>query len=96
MICKGSEDGSLRIWDPTSDSSTRVVQGHQFHAALLTCISHDSRVAIAGSVDTKPCLVNLDTGTPIGSLAGHFDTTQCTSALSGFSDWLQLVQLMGS
>lgn len=38
--------------------------GHPFHTEGLTClsISHDSKIAITGSTDTKACIVNIQTG----------------------------------
>lgn len=89
-ICTGSDDGSLRIWRNSRSSAGRhsihvVEPGHRFHSDVLTCVSlsDDSRLAVTGSVDTKPCLVNIQSGIPVATLAGHLDSIQSAAFLSG-------------
>lgn len=89
-ICTGSDDGSLRIWRNSRSSAGRhsihvVEPGHRFHSDVLTCVSlsDDSRLAVTGSVDTKACLVNIQSGIPVATLAGHLDSIQSAAFLSG-------------
>lgn len=61
VIHTGSEDKSLRVWNPKPGESIHVVQGHHLHGGLLTCMSftNDSRVAMVSSVDARANLVYI-------------------------------------
>ncbi|MBA0558602.1 hypothetical protein Golob_015614 [Gossypium lobatum] len=63
-ICTGSEDATLRIWNPRSGESIHVVRGFPYHTEGLTClsISSDSTFAVTGSKDGSVHVVNITTG----------------------------------
>ncbi|RDX90165.1 Angio-associated migratory cell protein [Mucuna pruriens] len=80
-ICTGSDDATLRIWNPKSGESIHVVQGHPYHTAGLTCltINSTSTLALSGSKDGSVHLVNITTGRVVdnNALASHSDSIEC-------------------
>ncbi|KAF9599614.1 hypothetical protein IFM89_001204 [Coptis chinensis] len=92
-ICTGSDDASLRIWNPEDGNNIHVVQGHSYHTKGLTClmITPDSALAITGSSDCSVRIVNIRTGEVVNSLISHEDLIQCV----GLSPRLPLVATGG-
>ncbi|KAI3936750.1 hypothetical protein MKW92_019197 [Papaver armeniacum] len=79
-ICTGSDDASLRVWNPkTRESVHIVINGHPYHTEGLTClvISSDSSRGITGLKDGSVHIVNLITGKVIDSLLSHPDSVEC-------------------
>nr|GMD85627.1 angio-associated migratory cell protein [Ipomoea batatas] len=78
-ICTGSDDATLRIWNPRSSESIHVVRGHPYHTEGLTClaISKDSTLVLTGSKDGSAHIVNIKTGKVVSSLNGHSDSIEC-------------------
>ncbi|XP_075092098.1 uncharacterized protein LOC107812411 [Nicotiana tabacum] len=83
LICTGSDDATLRIWDPRSAQSIHVVSGHPYHMEGLTCltINVDSTLVLTGSKDGSAHIVNITTGRVVTSLSAHTDSIECV----GFS-----------
>ncbi|ONM34129.1 transducin family protein / WD-40 repeat family protein [Zea mays] len=86
LICTGSDDASLRIWDPRSAQSRHVVRGHGYHSDGLTCLSmtSDSQTVVSGSKDSSVHIVNLNSGQVVGSLAGHTNSIECLGISSSY------------
>ncbi|KAI3955120.1 hypothetical protein MKW92_038681 [Papaver armeniacum] len=79
-ICTGSDDASLRVWNPKTRESVHVViNGHPYHTESLTClvISSDSSRGITGLKDGSVHIVNLITGKVLDSLLSHPDSVEC-------------------
>ncbi|GJN40652.1 hypothetical protein PR202_gb29901 [Eleusine coracana subsp. coracana] len=79
LICTGSEDASLRIWDPRTAQSRHVIRGHGYHTDGLTCLSVtlDSQTIVSGSKDNSVHIVNVNSGQVVGSLVGHTNSVEC-------------------
>ncbi|KQK14814.2 hypothetical protein BRADI_1g18750v3 [Brachypodium distachyon] len=87
VICSGSDDASLRIWDPKSAQSRHVVRGHGYHTQGLTClaITSDSQSIVSGSMDSSVHIVNINTGQVVGSLVGHTNSVECIGISSRYN-----------
>lgn len=84
-VATGSDDGSLRVWNPKTAASECLIAGHSFHDGPLTSLScHPSNASlvITGSQDHTARLVNISTGKVVGGLLGHTDSVESV----GFSD----------
>jgi WD40 repeat protein len=64
LICTGSDDASLIVWNPKTCESIHIVKGHPYHTEGLTCldINSNSSLAISGSKDGSVHIVNIVTG----------------------------------
>ncbi|KAI5676777.1 hypothetical protein M9H77_07727 [Catharanthus roseus] len=78
-ICAGSDDATMRIWNPRSDDVIHIVRGHSYHTDGLTClsVSSDSTLALSGSKDGSLHIVNITTGKVVSSLSAHSDSIEC-------------------
>ncbi|KAL0384907.1 UNVERIFIED_CONTAM: Angio-associated migratory cell protein [Sesamum radiatum] len=78
-ICSGSDDATLRIWNPKTAEIIHVVRGHPYHTEGLTCltINSDSSLALTGSNDGSVHVVNISTGKVVSSLSAHSDSVEC-------------------
>ncbi|CAH2057561.1 unnamed protein product [Thlaspi arvense] len=87
-ICTGSDDATLRIWNPRSGENIHVVKGHPYHTEGLTCltITSDSTLALTGSKDGSTHIVNITTGKVVSSLNAHSDSVECIG-LATSSPW---------
>ncbi|KAM7521018.1 hypothetical protein LguiB_019980 [Lonicera macranthoides] len=63
-ICIGSDDATLRIWNPKSGENIHVVSSYPYNTEGLTClkISSDSNLALTGSKDSSVHIVNITNG----------------------------------
>ncbi|ONM34132.1 transducin family protein / WD-40 repeat family protein [Zea mays] len=79
LICTGSDDASLRIWDPRSAQSRHVVRGHGYHSDGLTCLSmtSDSQTVVSGSKDSSVHIVNLNSGQVVSRISWQMATQFC-------------------
>ncbi|AQK97994.1 transducin family protein / WD-40 repeat family protein [Zea mays] len=86
LICTGSDDASLRIWDPRSAQSRHVIRGHGYHTDGLTCLSMtlDSQTVVSGSKDSSVHAVNVNSGQIVGSLVGHTTSIECVGISSSY------------
>ncbi|KAK9056445.1 hypothetical protein SSX86_023806 [Deinandra increscens subsp. villosa] len=87
-ICTGSDDASLRVWNPRTGENIHVVKGHFYHTEGLTClvITADSSLVLTGSKDGSVHIVNIATGKVVSSLASHTDSIECIG-LSASAPW---------
>ncbi|KEH43596.1 putative transcription factor WD40-like family [Medicago truncatula] len=78
-ICTGSDDATLRIWNPKSGESIHVVRGHPYHTEGITClaINSTSTIALTGSVDGSVHIVNITTGRVVSTLPSHSSSIEC-------------------
>ncbi|KAI1291726.1 Angio-associated migratory cell protein [Halotydeus destructor] len=60
----GYDDGSLRLWDLKSGSTSATIKGNLAHTSTVTCldIKCDDSVGASGSTDGTVKLVNLQSG----------------------------------
>lgn len=84
-ICTGSDDASLRIWNPRVPKSIHVVEGHDYHTQGITClaITADSSCVLTGSIDGSVHMVKITTGEVVTSLMSHTDSIECIGLSSG-------------
>ncbi|TKY49353.1 Angio-associated migratory cell protein [Spatholobus suberectus] len=90
LICTGSDDATLRIWNAEGGGGTRVVRrqpGHPYHTDGLKClaISSTSTLALTGSRDGSTYLVNITTGRVIGTLASRSKSIECVGFAPSYS-----------
>ncbi|KAJ0922590.1 putative transcription factor WD40-like family [Helianthus annuus] len=81
-ICTGSDDASLRVWNPRTGENIHVVKGHYYHTEGLTCLTiiADSSLVLTGSKDGSSVhIVNIATGKVVSSLASHSDSNRALS-----------------
>ncbi|KAM0919135.1 hypothetical protein ACQ4PT_008514 [Festuca glaucescens] len=79
LICSGSDDATLRIWDLKTAQCRHVVRGHGYHTQGLTClaITWDSQSIVSGSQDSSVHIVSINSGKVVGSLVGHTNSVEC-------------------
>ncbi|XP_010691769.2 uncharacterized protein LOC104905024 [Beta vulgaris subsp. vulgaris] len=78
-ICTGSEDATLRLWNPRSGESIRVIRGYPYHSSPLTCLTFtlDSTLALTGAQDGSLCATNITNGKVFTSESLHSGSIQC-------------------
>ncbi|KAI7748224.1 hypothetical protein M8C21_031510 [Ambrosia artemisiifolia] len=88
-ICTGSDDASLRVWNPSTGKNNHVVKGHYYHTEGLTCltITADSSLVLTGSKDASVYIVNIATGKVVSSLASHSESVECIGLSAARSPW---------
>lgn len=96
-VVTGSDDGSVRVWNPKTTASEFLFAGHGFHDGPVNCVSchpTNHQLVISGSQDKSIKLSNITTGKVVSSLIGHTDSVEAV----GFSDPSQggLANLAGS
>ncbi|CAL5209313.1 unnamed protein product [Lathyrus oleraceus] len=79
IICTGSDDATLRIWNPKSGESIHVVRGHPYHTEGITClaINSTSTIALTGSQDGSVHFVNITTGRVVSTVPSHSSSIEC-------------------
>lgn len=77
-VVTGSQDGSLRVWNPKTAEATITLQGHSaqghpFHTEGLVslAISNDSQAVLSGSEDGGVFISNIVNGRVLGSMQGR-------------------------
>ncbi|KAK2987824.1 hypothetical protein RJ640_028485 [Escallonia rubra] len=91
-ICTGSDDASLRIWNPKNGENIHVVSGMfglPFLIAravcyMLICLSPCSYWIKGSSVR----VVNITTGQVVSSLRAHSDSIECIGLAVRMGSWL--------
>ncbi len=69
-IVSGSDDATVRVWDPSSGAQTRQLDGHGAFIASVA-VTPDGRRAVSGGWDANLCQWDLESGTLIRRLAAH-------------------------
>ncbi|KAK7259410.1 hypothetical protein RIF29_25017 [Crotalaria pallida] len=79
IICTGSDDASLRIWNPESGENIHVLQGLAFHREGLRClaISPTSTLALTGSEDGNAHIVDITAGRVTDTLPSRSGCIEC-------------------
>lgn len=67
----GSRDGTVRVWDLRTGSSSGVLKGHSYHVQDVAW-ANDQRHAVSCSTDIR--LWDVQTGSCVRVLNGHTDT----------------------
>ncbi|KAL6539157.1 hypothetical protein OROGR_011806 [Orobanche gracilis] len=85
-ICTGSDDATLRIWNPKTRDSIHVFKGH---TEGLTClaITADSSLVLTGSKDGSVHIVRISTGKVVASLTSHTGSIECIGLSSSSLQW---------
>ena len=89
-IVSGSEDHTLRIWNPDTGACLRTLEGHVFGVNCLAVLP-DGRI-VSGSDDRTLSIWNPDTAKCLYTLIGHAKSINCLAVLpdgrivSGSSD----------
>ncbi|KAL6525373.1 hypothetical protein OROHE_015680 [Orobanche hederae] len=80
-ICSGSDDATMKIWNPKNAEIIHDVKGHPYHTEGITCltISSDSALVLSGSSDGSVHIVNISTGKVVSSLSAHSDSVECAA-----------------
>ncbi|GAB2302529.1 hypothetical protein Dimus_036535 [Dionaea muscipula] len=88
LICTGSDDATLRIWDPKSGGNIHAVRGHPYHTRRIDMLGHklESSLALTGSKDSSVHVVNISSGKVVSSLTSHSDSVECV-AFSHSGPW---------
>src|SRR4051794_2044449 len=79
LVVTGSEDATVRVWDPKSKGSNATVQlqGHGFHTDAIICMNiNSSNLVVTGSQDNTAKVSNLSTGKVLGNLVQHSDSVE--------------------
>ena len=61
ILCTGSEDGSLKLWDTRSNKTMRTFDGGHSEAVYCVRWSADGAMIASGSEDTKVCDMHIHT-----------------------------------
>ncbi|KAL3473297.1 hypothetical protein BJX99DRAFT_261485 [Aspergillus californicus] len=70
LLASGSDDKTVRLWDPTNGTLRSIFKGH-LGPVLSLAFSHDSRILASGSDDKTVRLWDLTTDTLQSTLNGH-------------------------
>lgn len=73
IVCSGSADGQVKIWNPLNQKTIFTIEGQQFHDGAVTCMAlhSSSMLMLTGGMDGQAHLVNINNGKVIGKLKGH-------------------------
>jgi len=70
FIATGSNDKTVKIWDPLSGKNLKTFEGHEWKVTCLD-ISRNSKYLVSGSSDGSAILWNIETGEQMKSFEGH-------------------------
>lgn len=79
MVITGSEDATVRVFDPKSGNPLHVFQGHNFHTDIITTLCSqptNASILMTGSADGTAKLLNIQTGKIHTTLNGHADSIE--------------------
>merc|ERR1712232_1363807 len=79
VICTGSEDRSVIVWNPRQGTPQQhLKQVHE--SAILTMCSHpEAPLIVTGSEDASARVIQIETGTVVAHLTGHADSVEAVS-----------------
>ncbi len=88
-LVSASEDGTIKVWDATTDRSSRVLRDYEERFAVVNALvfSPDGRWLAAGSHDRTVKLFDPDSGLCARVFQGHTDRTNAV-AFSPDSRWV--------
>ncbi len=69
LLASASDDGTVRIWNLTTNTNKFILQGHTNQVYILKQVSFD--VLASGSFDNTINLWNITSGSLIRTLQGH-------------------------
>ena len=72
IVASGSDDTTIRLWDPEGGSLIRTLRGHE-HNVLTIAFSPDGGTLVSGAFDRQVILWNAHTGDLIKVLGRHDD-----------------------
>ncbi|KAI9090465.1 CG3436-like protein [Phlyctochytrium arcticum] len=72
LVVSGSDDGSVKIWDPLSKHPIKSFENK--YPITATCISDDGGMVFAGGIDNQIRAWDLRKDEVSYTLSGHFDT----------------------
>lgn len=74
----GSEDGTVRLWDPRSGAVAGVFQGPSFHDGPVFALraSNDTPLLLSGGADGTARLLHSDTMKQLHVLKGHEESVE--------------------
>jgi len=92
-IATASNDGTIRIWDPKTAQTIKVIEGGknavQFHTQPIVSLSLNqssssgNTIGISGSVDGSAVVSNFTSGTVMAAYREHTASVECTTFLFG-------------
>jgi WD40 repeat protein len=72
LLASGSEDNTVRLWDPATGAPVQTLRGHS-RVVTAVAFSPDGRLLASGSGGSMVRLWDLATGGPMQTLEGHLD-----------------------
>ncbi len=83
VICTGSDDGTVFVWNPKTGKAIHHFKGDKFHEGPVTTLAHHPQQPwlLSGSADGQAFLMHTETGKVVTSFKGHKDSVEAV----GFS-----------
>ena len=83
VICTGSDDGTVFVWNPKTGKAIHHFKGDKFHEGPVTTLAHHPQQPwlLSGSADGQAFLMHTETGKVVTSFKGHKDSIEAV----GFS-----------
>jgi WD40 repeat protein len=82
FLASGSEDGTVRVWDPRTGEQTATLEGHQDEVNAVCAVTVDERNLLAsGGSDGTIRVWDPRTGEPTATLEGHQDEVYAVCAV---------------
>lgn len=81
-VVSGSEDSTLRVWDPTTGQCLQTLKGH-LRAVKCVAVFSDGKRVVSGSEDHTLRVWDAATGDCLQTLKGH---TGCVSSIAVLKD----------
>jgi len=80
-IVTGSDDGSMRIWDPKNGNPLANINGPLFHESGVVSldINADDTLILSGSSDSKACLTHVESAKVVHKFTGHEDSVEAVA-----------------
>lgn len=79
LICTGSEDRSIIVWNPRGGTAQKHVRDLHEGGVLCICAHPESPVVVTGSHDAAVSVVHIETGNVLTTLSGHTDGVEVVS-----------------
>jgi len=74
QVLTGSDDATVRLWDPKTGKCTFTFSGHGFHEGGLTSVAvsrQNEAMVLTASTDSTAKLINCESCKVFGSFSGH-------------------------